>query len=141
MLSPKDTVIAFNRDVIQNGNRDAFDALMAEGFINHAAPPGAPRGPEGMWHTFQNVLRPALSHMQVVIHVQVVEGAMVSTRKSITGTHTGELLGIAPTQRAVSIDVIDIVRVVNGQYVEHWGVNTLPTVLASLSAPVTEGPR
>jgi hypothetical protein len=32
----------------------------------------------------------------------------------------------------VSIDVIDIVRIRNGQYVEHWGINSLPSLLAAL---------
>ncbi len=41
-------------------------------------------------------------------------------------------MGIAATGARVAIDVIDIVRVRNGQYVEHWGVNTLPTVLDQL---------
>jgi predicted SnoaL-like aldol condensation-catalyzing enzyme len=34
----------------------------------------------------------------------------------------------------VAIDVIDIVRLKEGRYVEHWGVNTLPSVLAQLRA-------
>jgi len=32
----------------------------------------------------------------------------------------------------VSISVIDIVRIEDGRYAEHWGVNTLPAVLAQL---------
>jgi hypothetical protein len=30
--------------------------------------------------------------------------------------------------------VIDIVRVRDGQYVEHWGINNLPLVLAKLES-------
>jgi predicted ester cyclase len=62
----------------------------------------------------------------------VAEGDKVVTRKTIAGTHRGALMGIAPTGRAVSISVIDIVRVEDGRYAEHWGVNTLPAVLAQL---------
>lgn len=43
-------------------------------------------------------------------------------------------MGIDATGRPVRIDVIDIVRVVGGRYAEHWGVNTLPVVLAQLRA-------
>lgn len=130
--SNKTVVRRFNLEVIQDGNAQSFADLMAEDFVNHSAPEGAPKGPEGMWHTFQNVLRPALSGLTVVIHDQVAEDDRVTTRKTIQGVHTGVLMGIAPTQRAVSIDVIDIVRIKNGRYAEHWGVNTLPAVLASL---------
>ena len=44
------------------------------------------------------------------------------TRKAFHGTHTGPLMGIPPTGKRVTIDVIDIVRVANGQIVEHWNI-------------------
>lgn len=129
----KEVVRRFNIEVIQNGDEAEFSALMAPGFVNHAAPPGAPNGPESMWNTFQNVLRPALSNLTVTIHDQIAEGDKVTTRKTISGVHTGALLGVPATGREVAIAVIDIVRVQNGQYAEHWGVNTLPAVLAAFS--------
>lgn len=128
----KAVVRRFNEEVIARGDRGAFDALIDPGFINRSAPMGAPDGPESMWNTFENVLRPALSDLAVTIHDQVAEGDKVTTRKTITGTHTGTLLGIEATGRRVAIDVIDLVRVRDGRYVEHWGVNTLPAVLARL---------
>ena len=68
----------------------------------------------------------------MTIHDQLAEGDKVTTRKTITGTHTGLLLGIAPTGRTIAIDVIDIVRLRDGRYVELWGVNCLPAVVAAL---------
>jgi predicted SnoaL-like aldol condensation-catalyzing enzyme len=130
----KEAVRRFNRDVIERGDRAAFDALMLPTFVNRTAPPGAPDGPESMWNTFENVLRPALSDLKVTIHDQVAEGDKVTTRKTVTGVHTGALMGIAATGQPVSIDVIDIVRIADGRYAEHWGVNTLPAVLARLKA-------
>ena len=47
--------------------------------------------------------------------------------------HSGALLGIEPTGREVAIDVIDIVRLEDGRYAEHWGLNTLSNVIAALS--------
>lgn len=43
-------------------------------------------------------------------------------------------MGIPATGRNVVIDVIDLVRLRDGKYVEHWGINSLPSVLASLRA-------
>ena len=128
----KEVVRRFNEQVIARGDRATFDDLMAPGFVNHSAPPGAPAGPEGMWNTFQNVLRPALAGLTVTIHDQVKEGAKVTTRKTISGTHVGPLLGVEATGKRVSIEAIDIVRVEDGRYAEHWGINTLPSVLAGL---------
>lgn len=129
----KEVVRRFNIEVIQNGSEADFHALMTPDFVNHAAPQGMPNGPDSMWHTFQNVLRPALSNLVVTIHDQIAEGDKVTTRKTIRGVHTGTLLGVPATGRDVAISVIDIVRVHDGRYVEHWGLNTLTNVLASLS--------
>ena len=129
---PKDVVRRFNLDVIERGNRAAFEALMLPSFVNRTALSGAADGPESMWQTFDRVLRPALSDLRVEIHDQVAEGAKVTSRKTIRGRHTGTLLGVAATGRDVAIDVIDIVRVEDGRYAEHWGVNTLAAVLAGL---------
>lgn len=128
----KQVVQRFNREVIQAGDRGAFDELMSPDFVNHSAPPGTPSGADGMWSTFEHVLRPALAEMTVEIADQVAEGDKVTTRKCIRGTHVGALLGVPATGMAVQIEVIDIVRVQAGRYVEHWGVNTLSAVLAAL---------
>jgi predicted ester cyclase len=130
----KEVVRRFNVEVIEKGNEKEFQALMAPDFVNHAAPAGMPDGPQSMWNTFQNILRPALSDMRVTIHDQIAENDKVTTRKTISGVHSGTLMGIAATGRTASIDVIDIVRVHDGRYVEHWGLNTLSQVLAALKS-------
>lgn len=141
MQDPKQVVLRFNHEVIEQGNLTAFHELMAEDFVNHSAPPGAPQGREGMWNTFDKVLRPAISEMKVSIEDQLVEGDKVTTRKTITGRLTGTLLGVEPTNRPICIEVIDIVRISGGRYVEHWGVNTLPAVLAQLRADEVNAAR
>ena len=128
----KAVVRRFNERVIEALDRAAFDDLMAPGFVNHSAPPGAPNDATGMWHTFANVLHPAFPDLKVTIEDQLADGDKVVTRKTIRATHAGPLMGIAATGRAVNIAVIDIVRVENGRYAEHWGVNTLPAVIAQL---------
>ena len=130
----KDVVLRFNREVLEQGSAAALDVLLAPEFINRTAPPGMSPGRDGMWQMVDRVLRPAFPDLRVEIHDQIAEGDKVTTRKTIRGTHRGELLGIPATNRSVAIEVIDIVRVANGRYVEHWGVSTLPAVLASLRA-------
>jgi predicted ester cyclase len=128
----KAVVVRFNKEVIERGDEAAFRELMAPDFVNRTAPPGAPTGPEGMLNTFNRVLRPAFPDLSVEIHEQIAEGDKVTTRKTIRGTHRGDLFGVAPTGKSVAIEVIDIVRIADGRYAEHWGVNTLPSVLAAL---------
>jgi len=128
----KNVVKRFNVEVIEKGSEPAFRELMSDDFVNRTAPPGAPNGPASMWNMFQNVLRPAFPDLTVEIHEQLEDGDRVVTRKTIRGTHEGAFFGIAPTHKKVEIQVIDIVRVKDGKYAEHWGVNTLGATLAEL---------
>jgi predicted ester cyclase len=134
LTANKEAVTRFNRDVIERGDPDAFRALVADTFVNRTAPPGAPAGPDGFRAFFEGVLRPAFPDLRVEIHDQIAEGDKVTTRKTLRGTHRGDLFGIPPTGRSVAIEVVDIVRLEAGRYVEHWGVNTFPSVLADLRA-------
>jgi predicted ester cyclase len=130
----KAVVRRFNQEVIAEGNLESFKELMDEQFVNHSAPEGMSNGADGMIYFFNEILRPAMPDVHVTIHQQVVEGDLVTTRKTIGGTHTGTLLGIPATGRAVNIDVIDIVRVKDGKYFEHWGITSLPEVLGQLQS-------
>jgi predicted ester cyclase len=128
----KAAVVRFNKGVIEAGDEAALRDLMAPGFTNHSAAPGMSNGADGMWHTFTQVLRPAFPDLVVDIEDQVAEGDKVVTRKTIRGTHLGALMGIPATGRSVAISVIDIVRLEDRRYAEHWGVNTLAAVMAQL---------
>jgi predicted ester cyclase len=124
----------YNHEGIAQGNVDTLNELLAPDFVNRTAPAGMDAGPGGMHYFFRQILQPALSGLHVEILDQVAEGDKVTTRKAIKGTHTGELLGLAPTQKPVTIDVIDIYRLRDGRLVEHWGLTTLSEVMAQLAA-------
>lgn len=128
----KEVVQHFNQQVIAQGNRQAFEDLVAPHFINRSAPPGTDNDRESLWRTFDKILRPALKDLQVKIEEQIAERDWVTTRKTITGIHSSELLGVPATGKVLIIEVIDMVRIVNGQYVEHWGLNTLAQVVHQL---------
>jgi predicted ester cyclase len=130
----KAVVLRFNRDVLERGDAAAFQELMAPDFVNRTARPGVDPGREGFRFVLERELRPALGDLRVEIHDQVAEGDKVTTRKTLHATHSGTLMGVEATGRAVAIDVIDIMRVKEGQCVEHWGVNTLAAVAARLGA-------
>jgi steroid delta-isomerase-like uncharacterized protein len=48
------------------------------------------------------------------------EGDKVAVRYTITGTHRGELMGIRPTNKKVTLMAIEIDRIVDGKFVEGW---------------------
>lgn len=129
----KEVVRRFNKEVIEQGNVGSFNELMDPHFVNRSAPAGMNSGPQGMIWFFNEILRPAMPDITVTIHQQIAEGDLVTTRKTIKGTQTGPLLGVSATGRVISIEVIDIVRLKDGKYFEHWGITSLSEVLASLA--------
>jgi|SRR6478609_5092523 len=129
----KAVVLRFNKEAVE-ASAEVFDQIFHKDFINHTSAPGVSNGKEGVINTFFGILRPALSEMKIEIYDQIAEGDKVTTRKAITGIHTGVWLGIPPTHKKVKIDVIDIVTVKDGKYLEHWGMNNLQAVLAELKA-------
>ncbi|MGC9942170.1 MAG: ester cyclase [Verrucomicrobiota bacterium] len=128
----KAVVIRFNKEVLEKGDLGVFHSIIDENFVNHAALPGTDAGPDSLLDTYNNILRPAIPDLKVEIYDQIAWGDKVSTRKKVRGTHSGELLGIPATGRAVAIDVVDIVRLRDGRYVEHWGINDFTSVLTDL---------
>jgi predicted ester cyclase len=69
---------------------------------------------------FFNTFRSAFPDMKVEVVDTVAEGDKVAARCAGRATHTGEGLGIAPTQSPVTFDGMTIVRIQNGQIVEAW---------------------
>jgi steroid delta-isomerase-like uncharacterized protein len=68
------------------------------------------------------MFRNAFPDFRAVIHDLIAEDDKVVTRKTFDGTHEGELLGIPPTGKEVTIELIDILRVADGKITDHWSV-------------------
>src|SRR5690349_16173538 len=129
----KAIVLRFNKEFIEQGNMQSFKDLVADNVINHAAPAGAPNGRESMSYFILEMLRRGFSDISVEIFDQVAEGDKVTTRKALHARHTGEFMGISATEKEVTIHVIDIIRLQDGKYAEHWGISDIPNVLKKLS--------
>ena len=97
----------------------AFEAYFSPDLIDHALPPGLPSGLEGR-KMFASALLAAFPDLHVHVEDLVTDGEKIVTRYSVHGTHKGELMGIPPTGKAVSIGGIAIDRFENGQSIEHW---------------------
>jgi steroid delta-isomerase-like uncharacterized protein len=52
----------------------------------------------------------------------VAEGDRVAVRWRSRGTHSGEFMGIPPTNRSYEIAGIDFHRLADGRMAEHWHV-------------------
>ena len=73
-------------------------------------------------------------HVTVEDLIVDVDGDKFVTRNTVTGTHQGEYLGIAPTGKSVSYNEMFIVRFADGRIAETWGVVDLLAQLRQLGA-------
>ena len=103
------------------GDEAVADELLADNFRNHTAPPGMSPDKQGVKAYFA-AFRRAVPDLHAQVHDMLADGDKVVTRKTFHGTHTGEFMGLPATGNAISVDVIDIVRVRDGKFVEHWNV-------------------
>src|SRR5262245_30233206 len=97
---------------------ELFDPALAEHQdfgANHA------KGADGAKAVISS-LRRAFPDFRLDVQDLVVDGDVVWTHNRATGTNDGSFLGHPPTGRRMSIDVFDVLRVVDGKIVEHWGV-------------------
>ncbi len=86
----------------------------------------------------------AFSEVEMKVETVVTEGDLVAARWVGSGRHTGDLLGIPPTNRVTRTEGIDMFRIEKGRIVEGWitwdtlgllrqiGALTLPPVLDEL---------
>jgi predicted SnoaL-like aldol condensation-catalyzing enzyme len=129
----KEIVRRFNKEFIEQGNINSLEELIAEDVINHSVPAGLPNGKESFVNFLNDILRKGFPDLKVEILEQVAERDLVTTRKKIIATHTGEIFGITPGNKKVEINVIDIIRLKDSKYVEHWGQSNFSEVIAEIS--------
>ena len=117
-----------------------LDEFVASDYLNHTSPPGFTPDLEGLKQAYNHFLaaNPDGYH---VVEDMIAEGDKVVTRLSAYGTQTGELFGIPPTGKQVSMTAIAIHRIANGKIVEHWSEVDNLGVLQQLGVvPPLEGP-
>src|SRR5688572_11034303 len=109
-------------DVINQGNISMIDEFLIPDFVEHEElPPGIPPGREAPKVLF-TALRGAFPDLKATIEHLIAEGDEVVLHMTWTGTQEGEFMGIPPTGKRISINVIDILGIAEGKFVEHWGV-------------------
>jgi steroid delta-isomerase-like uncharacterized protein len=113
------------------GELQAVDEFIASDFRDHTPFPGLPGDREGARQVFA-MIRSALPDHDAQVEHMIADGDLVATYKTFTGTHEGELLGVPPTGRRVTIRVMDFVRHRDGQIVEHWNIVDVAGLLAQM---------
>ncbi len=114
----KAIVRRFIDEVFNEGKLAAIAEVVDRGYIMHGTTPEV-RGQQGM-QEFVTTYRTALPDYHCTIEDQVAEGDKVVTRWTVRGTQRGELDGIPPTGKPVTLAGIVIDRIANGRMAETW---------------------
>ena len=103
--------------MLNSHDPDAVDRFEAVGYINHNAFVGDGReANRAFWAAYFAAFPDLTASMDDL----VIAGDRVVGRFTYRGTHRGPLVGIPPTGRPVEMHSIDIWRVADGEFAEHW---------------------
>jgi steroid delta-isomerase-like uncharacterized protein len=116
----KSLVRDFIDSLFTKGDLGAVDDYLAEDFVNHDPPVGVSADREGM-RAAGSMFRAAFPDWHSDLHLLVGEGDIVVERFTASGTHKGELFGVAGSGKIVSLPGINIFRIRDGRIAERWG--------------------
>jgi steroid delta-isomerase-like uncharacterized protein len=109
----------FVEEAFNKGNVDVADEVYSPTFLSHEPTGPVERSPEYV-ENFVNMYLSAFPDGRTTMEDLVAEGGRVAYRWTYRGTHQGELMGIPPTGREVTITGITIDSVSDGRIAEEW---------------------
>jgi predicted ester cyclase len=108
-------------EVYEDGNLDLADELVHPAFVDREpAHPDERTGPESVKRTAAQLLA-AFGDLRFDVEDEIGEGDKVVQVVTMSGTHTGPLLGREATGRRFAVRHIYVWRILDDKIVEHWG--------------------
>ncbi|MFF7709677.1 ester cyclase [Pseudomonas sp. NPDC007930] len=98
---------------------DLVDSVLAAHWDDIPLAPGQVPGPEGIKPIIRS-LGEAFPDVRIVVHELLQAPGKIAVRAEITGTHLGELFGIAPTGKAVSLRLQEFHHLEEGRITHTW---------------------
>lgn len=129
----------FYAEVVNKGNVDLLDEILAENFIEHETMPGQEPGREGVKQFFET-FRTAFPDLKFDVERLIAKDDNVVAYLTISGTNKGEFMGMPATGKKINMKAIDIIRIKDGKVVEHWGVTDNLAMMQQLGAVPEESP-
>ena len=108
-------------EAFNGGNLAVIDELVHPEIVDHNPFPNQPSGREG-FRSLVTLLRTAFPDLQIKLEDVFSAGDKVCVRERMAGTHQGDFMGLAPTNRRVDVMGIEIMRLEDGRLVEHWAI-------------------
>jgi len=102
------------------GNLAVVDELIASNYVVRGFGEAEFNGPDG-FRQLVTMYRTAFPDLRTTIDDTVAEGDRLALRYTLRGTHKGDLMGIAPTGKQVTITGAVFARFEGGKQVEAFG--------------------
>jgi steroid delta-isomerase-like uncharacterized protein len=116
----KNTVTYFIQALFTKGDLGAVDDYLAAEYVDHEPFAGGGADREAM-RAAGVMIRAAFPDWHSDLGFYVAEGDLVVEHFTASGTHQGEIFGVPPSGRTVSLPGINIWRVRDGRITERWG--------------------
>ena len=120
-------------EVWENGNLEALREFLAPGYLRHVSPTLPPLSLEEQIQRLTG-FRTAFPDITLTVEEVMAEGDRIAFRSTINGTHRGELAGLAPTDKHITVGLVDIIRVEDGRFAELWGGPNMADMFRQLGA-------
>ncbi len=107
-------------DATHRGELGVIDELVEPAIVTHGFP--CPKSPASRaeYRAFFENLAGQWADMRFDLHALVADEGFVAARFTVTGTHAGEVMGIAASGRRVSFDGMALYRMRDGRIAETW---------------------
>jgi predicted ester cyclase len=112
---------------------DVIDEMFSLETAAHGLGSSPLLGPEG-FKPFHEMFLGAFPDLRVTVEEVIAEGDLTAARLSVTGTHEGDHLGVAPTGRRVSFTGMTFTRWRDGKIVEGWNNVDIPGLMKQIGA-------
>src|SRR5436309_3066701 len=103
-----------------DGDLTATDDYLAAEFVNHDPPVGVAPDAAGM-RAAGALFRAGFPDWRSELYALIAEDDIVVERFTASGTHKGEIFGVAPTGKTVVLEGINIFRISGDRITERWG--------------------
>ena len=110
------------REIWSQGKLEVVDELLSDDYIGHVPnQPGPVRGPEGFKQMVQSY-RAAMPDLRLNVNDQIVTSDRLVLYWTAAGTNTGPMGEVPPSNNAVSVEGVTILRIADGKIVQEWEV-------------------
>jgi predicted ester cyclase len=121
-------------NAISAQDNTALDQVLSRKFQSYGR--DGLRSRTGFKHYFADLHR-SFRDLTLEVHENVgvlVENDLIALRTIMSGTHTGDYLGVPPTGESVQTSVSHILRIRDDQITEHWPVMDTYRILVKIGA-------